>query len=57
MGTTRLRFERRGRSWMTKQFDSVQMMREIRDRMSERYSDPEIEERELEQIRTKYGIK
>lgn len=41
---------------MTKSFDAVQMMREIRDRLSERYADPRVEEEELQMIRKKYGF-
>jgi len=34
------------------------MMREIRNNLSQKYSDnPELEENELEQVRKKYGIK
>ncbi len=41
-----------------KEFDAVQIMREIRNQLSEKYTrDPEIEERELEEIRKKYSIK
>ena len=41
-----------------KKFDSVKMMRDIRDRLSEIYiKDPRIEEAELEKIKKKYGIK
>ena len=41
-----------------KKFDAVKMMREIRDRLSKRYSeDTEAEERDLQEIRRKYGIK
>jgi len=41
-----------------KKFDAVKMMREIRDRLSREYSkDPEIEKRDLQGIRRKYGIK
>lgn len=41
-----------------KQFDAVRMMREIRDKLSKRYSeDPEAEKRDLQGIRKKYGIK
>jgi len=39
-----------------KEFDAVRMMREIRDKLSKRYSeDPEAERRDLEAIRRKYG--
>ena len=41
-----------------KKFDAVKMMREIRDGLSKIYSEhPEVEEKELEKIRKKYGIK
>ena len=41
-----------------KKFDAVRMMREIRDKMSERYGeDMEAEERDLQDIKRKYGIK
>jgi len=41
-----------------KKFDAVRMMREIRDKLSKRYSeDPEAEKRDLEAIRRKYKIK
>lgn len=41
-----------------KKFDAVKMMREIRDKLSEKYSNnPELEERDLQKIRKKYGIK
>lgn len=41
-----------------KEFDAVRIMRDIRDRLSERYTkNPELEERELEETRQKYGIK
>jgi hypothetical protein len=40
-----------------KKFDSVKMMRETRDRLSKRYSkEPELEDKELNVIRKKYGI-
>ncbi|MEW5937856.1 MAG: hypothetical protein AB1665_08595 [Candidatus Thermoplasmatota archaeon] len=39
-----------------KEFDSVKMMRKIREKLSLLYEDPTIEEKELEQIRKKYGI-
>jgi len=41
---------------MTKQFDCVKMMREIRNKLSERYKDPAIEEKELNLVRKKYGL-
>ena len=38
-------------------FDSVDMMRSIRDALSKRYhKKPEVEEKELEQVRRQYGI-
>ena len=41
-----------------KKFDAVRMMREIRDKLSERYiKDLEVEERDLQSIREKYGIR
>lgn len=41
-----------------KKFDAVKMMREIRDRLSEKYLEmPELEEKDLEAIRREYGIK
>ncbi len=41
----------------TKKFDAVKMMREIRDKLSETYSQhPELEEKDLESIRKKYRI-
>jgi phosphoribosylformylglycinamidine (FGAM) synthase PurS component len=41
-----------------KKFDAVKMMREIRDKLSEKYlANPEIEEMDLSAIRKKYGIK
>jgi len=41
-----------------KKFDAVKMMREIRDKLSEQYSDnPKLEEIDLQKIRKKYGIK
>jgi len=41
-----------------KKFDAVKMMREIRDKLSRIYNkDPEIEKRELQDIREKYGIR
>lgn len=40
-----------------KKFDSVEMMREIRDKLSHEYkSDPEKEDKDLERIRKKYNI-
>ncbi len=41
-----------------KKFDAVRMMREIRDKLSKRYGkDPEVEKRDLQDIRKKYKIK
>ena len=40
-----------------KEFDSVSMMRKIRAKLSALYEDSQIEERELEDIRKKYGIR
>lgn len=41
-----------------KKFDAVKMMREIRDKLSQLYKeDPEIEERDLKCIRSKYKVK
>ena len=41
-----------------KKFDAVRMMREIRDKLSKRYSeDPEAERRDLQGVRRKCGIK
>ena len=41
-----------------KKFDAVKMMREIRDKLSQLYKDdPEIEEKDLECIRSKYKMK
>jgi len=43
---------------MNKEFDAVKMMREIRDRLSMKYTeDPDAEKRDLEEIRKKYRIK
>lgn len=39
-----------------KEFDAVRMMREIRDELAVRFSDPAIEEKELKAIRKKYDI-
>ena len=40
-----------------KKFDCVKMMRDIRDKMAERYlKNPELEIKELKEIRKKYGI-
>ncbi|MBU1077901.1 MAG: hypothetical protein KKH98_11455 [Spirochaetes bacterium] len=41
-----------------KKFDAVKMMRKIRDNLSRKYADnPELEEKELSEIRKKYKIK
>ncbi len=41
-----------------KKFDAVQMMREIRNQLSKRYGeDPEAEQRDLQTIKRKYGMK
>ncbi len=41
-----------------KSFDAVTMMRQIRDKLSKEYlANPDKEEKDLEQIREKYGIK
>lgn len=41
-----------------KKFDAVKMMRRIRDKLSKKYSErPDLEDKELELIRKKYGIK
>ena len=41
-----------------KKFDSVNMMREIRDNLSQKYiTKPELENKELEEIHKKYNIK
>jgi hypothetical protein len=40
-----------------KKFDCVKMMRDIRDKMAERYlKNPELELKELTEIRKKYGV-
>ena len=40
-----------------KKFDCVKMMRDIRDQMAERYlKNPDLELKELAEIRMKYGI-
>ena len=40
-----------------KKFDAVEMMRKIRNKLSRRYlKNPELEEKDLEQMRKKYGI-
>ena len=39
-------------------FDTVKMMRDIRDNLSKKYIEkPEVEDKELEKIRVKYSIK
>jgi len=41
-----------------KEFDAVKMMRDIRDKLSEKYlKDPEAQKRDLDRINKKYGIK
>lgn len=41
-----------------KTFDTVKMMRDIRDNLSKKYTEkPEIEDKDLEKIRIKYSIK
>jgi len=40
-----------------KKFDSVKLMRDIRDKMTKRYLDnPELEKADLEKIRRKYHL-
>ncbi len=39
-----------------KKFDSVKMMREIRNKLSEKYNDSQLEERDLKKVRKKYKI-
>ena len=40
-----------------KTFDSVKLMREIREKLSEKYlSDPQAEQSDMETIRRKYSI-
>jgi len=39
-----------------KEFDAVRMMRKIREKLSTAYTNPHVEEKELEKIRKKYGI-
>ena len=39
-----------------KEFDAVLMMRKIRENLSATYTNPRVEEKELEKIRKKYGI-
>jgi len=41
---------------LRKDYDSVKMMREIRDKLSERFRDSATEEQELQRIREKYGL-
>ena len=41
-----------------KKFDSVKMMREIREQLSEKYwKHPDILKKEMEEIRKKYNLK
>ena len=41
-----------------KKFDTVKMMRDIRDKLAKKYlEDTELENKELEKIRKKYGLK
>ena len=41
-----------------KKFDAVKMMRTIRDTLSKKYiGHPELEDRDLAKIRSKYGIR
>ena len=40
-----------------KKFDSVKMMREIRDKLNSDFKDSKTEEKELRKIRKKFGIK
>lgn len=43
---------------MKKNFEAVKMMRDIRDKLSDRYiKNPELQEKDLDEIRRKYGIK
>lgn len=43
---------------MKKKFDAVKMMRDIRDKLVERYlGNPELQTKELEEIRREYAIK
>ncbi|MBC7382626.1 MAG: hypothetical protein H7296_06465 [Bacteroidia bacterium] len=42
----------------TKKFDAVQMMREIREKLSEKYwKHPDLLKQEIEAIRQKYNLK
>ncbi len=41
-----------------RKFDTVKMMREIRDKLSHKYlENPDLERKDLKKIRKKYGIK
>ena len=41
-----------------KKFDAVRLMRKIRDELSKKYiNNPELEKKDLQKIRKKYGIK
>jgi hypothetical protein len=41
-----------------KKFDSVKLMREIRDKLTKRYlENPELESTDLEKVRRKYHLK
>jgi uncharacterized protein YneF (UPF0154 family) len=41
-----------------KKFDTIRMMRDIRDKLVQKYlEDPELENKELKEIRKKYGLK
>ena len=43
---------------MKKEFDAVKMMRDIRNKLADKYSkSPELEDKELEEVREKYNIK
>jgi len=42
----------------TKKFDSVKMMREIREKLRKKYeNDPALRQKNLQRIRKKYGLK
>jgi hypothetical protein len=42
----------------SKDFDSVEMMREIRDQIHKKFeNNPELRKKNLEEVRAKYGIK
>jgi len=42
---------------MKKEFDAVQLQRDIREKLSKEYEkDPELRHKRLEEIREKYGI-